>query len=77
MADKSTTMILGALGRAAASAEGAPLFVARGGAGLFPATPAGRQAAQRCKDEGWLRVLSGEGDAPANGSGDVAVLVHK
>ena len=79
LADKSTTLILGALGRAAASAGGAPLFAARGGPGLFPATAAGRQAAQRCRDEGWLRSLAAEADAPAplNGSGDTAVLVRK
>ncbi|HVS36751.1 MAG TPA: hypothetical protein VMS17_14415 [Gemmataceae bacterium] len=79
MADKSTTLILGALGRAAASADGAPLFAARGDAGLFPATAVGRQAAQRCKDEGWIRVLSPECEAsPAsNGAGDTAVLVRK
>ncbi len=91
MADKSTTMILGALGRAAASAGGAPLFAGRGAAGLFPATAAGRQAAQRCKDEGWLRPLAAADDAPVspppcpppaggggNGwGGDAAVLVHK
>ena len=79
MADKSTTMILAALGRAAASPDGAPLFAARGAAGLFPTTAAGRQAAQRCKDEGWLRLLAAEYDAPPslNGSGDAAVLVRK
>ncbi len=79
MVDKSTQLILGALGRAAASAEGAPLFAVRGGPGLFPATAIGRQAAQRCKEEGWLRSLAAEEPvaAPLNGSGDTAVLVPK
>ena len=76
MADKSTQIILGALSRAAASPDGAPLLAARGGAGLFPSTPVGKQAAQRCQDEGWLRAPPVEPDAPA-ASGDTAVLVRK
>jgi hypothetical protein len=78
--DKSTRMILAALSRAAAAPEGAPLFAVRGGPGLFPAAPAGRQAAQRCKEEGWLRVLPAENDVPAplpSTAGDTAVLVRK
>jgi hypothetical protein len=79
LADKSTTLILGALGRAAASADSAPLFAARGGPGLFPTTAVGRQAAQRCKDEGWLRPLAVEDVIPAsrNGAADTAVQVQK
>jgi hypothetical protein len=78
--DKSTRMILAALSRAAAAPEGAPLFAARGGPGLFPAAPAGRQAALRCKEEGWLRVLSAENDVsapPPSTADDTAVLVRK
>ncbi len=83
-------MIVSALSRAAASAGGAPLFAARGSSGLFPAAAAGRHAAQRCMDEGWLRAQTGEGDAagspppcppPAggggNGRGDTTLLVRK
>ena len=80
MTDKSTRMVLAALSRAAAAPEGAPLFAVRGGSGLFPAAPAGRQAAQRCKEEGWLRVLTDESDASAPlpaAAGDTAVLVRK
>ena len=80
MADKSTTLILGALSRAAASPDGAPLFAARGAVGLFPATPAGRQAAQRCQDEGWLRPAAAEGNGAAPSpvpAADAAVLVRK
>jgi hypothetical protein len=76
MTDKSTKIILGALSRAAASPDGAPLLAARSGPGLFPATPAGKQAAQRCKDEGWLRALDAEGEAPV-AAGDTALLVRK
>ena len=80
MADKSTQSILAALGRAAASPDGASLFAAKSGPGLFPSTAAGKQAAQRCKDEGWLRSLSTETDAPAPppaSAGDTAVLVAR
>jgi len=78
--DKSTRMVLAALSRAAAAPEGSPLFALRGGSGLFPAAPAGRQAAQRCQEEGWLRVVSAENDvsAPTTPSvGDTALLVRK
>ena len=80
MADKSTQFILAALSRAAASPDGAPLFAAKSGPGLFPSTAAGKQAAQRCKDEGWLRSSSAEADVPAAppaAAGDTAVLVAK
>ena len=77
MADKSTQMIVSALSRAAASPDGAPLFAARGGPSLFPSTAAGKQAAQRCKDEGWLHSTTAEGESPApQMAGDTAVLVR-
>jgi hypothetical protein len=78
--DKSARIVLAALSRAAAAPGGAPLFAVRGGPGLFPAAPAGRQAAQRCKEEGWLRVLSTETDLSAplpSTAGATAVLVRK
>jgi hypothetical protein len=78
--DKSTRMVLAALSRAAAAPAGAPLFAVRGGSGLFPVTPAGRQAAQRCQEEGWLRVLSSESEVSAplsSPNGGTAVLVSK
>ncbi len=80
MTDKSTRMVLAALSRAAAAPEGAPLYSVRGGSGLFPAAPAGRQAAQRCKDEGWLRIASTESDVSTpvpSTAGDTTVLVRK
>jgi len=76
LADKPTSLILAALGRAAASPAGAPRFAGRGAAGLFPSTAAGRQAAQRCKDEGWLRSASAECNTAAS-AGDTALLVKK
>src|SRR5262249_17470822 len=67
MADKSTQMLLDALGRAVTAPAGVPLVGTRTAAGLFSATPAGKQAAQRCLDLGYLRVVGTEtkGKAPA------------
>ena len=55
MADKATQLILAALGRAAADPGGLPLFAAKGEPALFPRTAPARLAAQRCRDEGYLR----------------------
>lgn len=57
MADKSPQLILTALSQAVANAEGLPLFGNKASPGLFPTTAAGKQAAQRCLDEGYLRAL--------------------
>ena len=55
MADKSMQMILDALGKAAAG--GAPLHGGKGAVGLFPTSAAGKQAAARCQEEGYLCPL--------------------
>ncbi|HXG09042.1 MAG TPA: hypothetical protein VNK04_04570 [Gemmataceae bacterium] len=60
MADKSMPLILTALSRAAADPVGLPLHGTRTAPGLFAATAAGKLAAQRCKEEGYLRVLRTE-----------------
>jgi hypothetical protein len=57
LADKSTRLMLDALARAAAEPAGLPLFGARAAPGLFPASAAARQAAQRCKDDGYLQIV--------------------
>jgi hypothetical protein len=57
LADKSTQLILEALGRAAAEPDGVPLHGGKSSPGLFPNSPLGKQAAGRCKDAGWLRVV--------------------
>lgn len=54
MADRSSQLMLAALSRAAAEPSNVPLFASRTASGLFPATTAGKQAAQRCRDEGYL-----------------------
>lgn len=60
MADKPTQLVLAALSRAAADPAGVPLFGSKSQPGLFAATAPGKQAAQRCKDEGYLTVLRTE-----------------
>ncbi len=60
MADKSTQLVLAALGRAVAEPGGLPLYASKNAAGLFPATAPGRQAAQRCADEGLLAPVRSE-----------------
>jgi hypothetical protein len=58
--DKSTQLLLDALGRAAANPAGVPLHAGKAVPGLFPATATARQAAQRCKEEGLVKVLRTE-----------------
>jgi hypothetical protein len=65
VADKSQQLLLTALSRAAAAA-GAPLHGGKTNPGLFPATAAGKQAAQRCRDDGYLHPVP----APAGTKGE-------
>jgi hypothetical protein len=60
LADKSTKLVLNALGRAAMDPAGLPLFSQKSGPGLFSATTVARQAAQRCKEQDLLRVVRTE-----------------
>jgi hypothetical protein len=60
LADKSTRLILEALGRAAAAPAGLPLHAGKSEPGLFPPTTLARAAADRCKDAGWLHVVRSE-----------------
>jgi hypothetical protein len=54
VADKSTQLILTALTRAAAEGAAVPLHGSKTSPGLFPTTTQGKQAAQRCCEEGYL-----------------------
>jgi hypothetical protein len=56
MADKSSSLILEALTKAMAEPSGVPLHGTRKLAGLFTAGTSAKQAAQRCLEEGYLRV---------------------
>ena len=58
MADRSMQLLLDALTRAASAPAGLPLV---GKNALFPATAAGKEAAQRCKDQRLLHVIRSEG----------------
>jgi hypothetical protein len=58
--DKSTQLIVEALTGAVADPAGVPLFGNKGKPGLFPWTLPARQAAQRCKDENYIRVIGSE-----------------
>ncbi len=60
MADKPDSLILEALSRAMADPSGAPLHGTKASPGLFGTTQASREAAQRCKDEGYLHVVRKE-----------------
>ncbi len=60
MADKSQQYILDALRRAVATPDGSPLFGSKNSPGLFANSAAARQAAQQCKDRGYLQVIRQE-----------------
>jgi hypothetical protein len=60
MADRPTQMLLDGLSRAVADPTGVPLFGGKASPGLFAATASGRAVAQRCKEEGLLRVVHTE-----------------
>jgi hypothetical protein len=76
VADKSNQLILAALSRAAA-AEATPLHGGKNVVGLFPTNAAGKQAAQRCQEDGYLSLVS-DAAAPSNGEeGSTITLVKK
>src|SRR5439155_22129726 len=60
MADKGTQLVLDALSRAVADPGGLPLYASKSTPGLFPTTPAARPAAQRCKEEEFVKVVRAE-----------------
>jgi len=60
LADKSTQLVLDALSRAVAEPAGVPLHGGKSANGLFATTAPAKQAAQRCKEDGYLRVLRNE-----------------
>jgi hypothetical protein len=57
VADKSSELVLAALGRAVADPEGLPLFGHKATPGLFGGTAVARRAAERCKEQDLLRVV--------------------
>jgi hypothetical protein len=60
VADKSTHIVLEALSRAVADPDGVPLYATKKAPGLFSGTSAAKQAAQACKEQGYLRTVQSE-----------------
>jgi hypothetical protein len=79
VADKSAQLVLTALSRAAATPAGAPLHGTKSVPGLFPTNAAGKQAAQRCQADGYLRLITEDESAvpPGPPAGGTATLVKK
>ena len=78
MADKSSQLVLTALSRAAAAAAAVPLHGSKAVPGLFPTTAAGKQAAQRCRDDGYLVCNRGPPlETDTGGEGGTATAVRK
>jgi hypothetical protein len=68
VADKSSQLVLSALSRTIANPSGLPLHGSKAVPGLFPATAAGKLAAQRCLQDGFIRCLSSHLDTPNEGT---------
>jgi hypothetical protein len=64
VADKSSQLVLSALSRTFTNPAGLPLHGGKATPGLFPNTAAGKQAAQRCLQDGFLRCASHPAEAP-------------
>ncbi len=78
MADKSNQLILAALSRAAAAADTVPLHGNKSNPGLFPTNAAGKQAAHRCQEEGYLSFATTDEGPTENGeAGGTLTLVKK
>jgi hypothetical protein len=60
MADKSSQLLNEALHRAAAEPQGVPLIAGKSRAGLFASNAIGKQAAEKAREAGLLRVLRTE-----------------
>jgi hypothetical protein len=77
VADKSNQLILTALSRAAAAPAGVPLHGSKTNAGLFPSNAAGKQAAQRCQEDGYLCLVP-DAEAPLlNGEAGGTITLAK
>jgi hypothetical protein len=61
VADRSSALLISALTRAAADADGVPLHGKKDQPGLFPTTALGKQTAQRYCDEGYFSQVPHEG----------------
>jgi len=77
VADKSSQLILSALSRAAAEPGGLPLLGTRTTAGLFPSNTVGKQTAQRCLSEGYLRIQEPTGPAAKKTAAEAHTITEK
>jgi hypothetical protein len=77
VADKSTQLILTALSRAAASPNGVPVHGSKTVPGLFPTNAAGKQAAQRCQEDGLLCLVAPADPLHDGAGGGTATLMKK
>jgi hypothetical protein len=73
--DKSQALVLDALRQAMAEPAGVPLFAGKSLPGLFSGTAAGKQAAQLCRQEGYLTRLRTE--PRGRGTVDVCAISEK
>ena len=60
MADKLTQQITEALTKAAAESIGLPLYAGKSDPGLFVSTASGKSAAQKCLNDGFVRVVGSD-----------------
>jgi hypothetical protein len=75
LADKSNRLIRDALSRAAIEPDGCALLASKSEAGLFPPTSIAKSAAERCKADGYLRVVRTENKGKA--AREICVLTDK
>jgi hypothetical protein len=75
LADKSQSLVLDALARAAAEPRGLPLLGTKAAAGLFAKNAAGKKAAQHTKNEGLVRVLREE--TKGKSTQEICILTEK
>lgn len=66
MADRSSTLLISALTRAATDPSGVPLHGTKTTSGLFPSTALGRQAALRSCEEGYLTPVENSADGKSS-----------
>jgi hypothetical protein len=77
VSDKSSQMVLAALSRALAEPAGLPLHGTKSAPGLFASTALGRQAALRCKEEGYLQTITATDPPKGKTAPEVCVLTEK
>ncbi len=77
MADKSSQLILNALSLAATQPAGLPLLASRASGGLFPSTSVGKQSAQRCISDGYVRLLEPSSHAAKKPASETYSITEK